>query len=831
MVSGTLTITLRPLRLAFIVAPGDQAAIFDAIRISSYLWGGQYNPIIPLFRKLPRWLGPFSRPANVAHLFASYLDLFDPDFVIRLGSAKNEAVSLGNLKEIPANEVLDPVIERDTPSYGIGLFEILEHLLHEEFRFVRRDSLQMRIPKVGNDLFLASAFGTFPDKIPHRLAEGLKASLSYREEPCSLDNYFEFYEGLNLFPRRICHQGLKPPRRNSSWRGEYVFLMDVTDPNDVLLYWNYRALGWNVLPVPIQVSTNESLRKHVAAFVEANYWASRGNPSSYNYTTILGSPNVKEEQIKDFMSSLGLKPGAKGGFGKMILMPWLPRFWDEWARSKDGVERCSISADERRRTVRIENDQFQFDPLMPTFANEIGGHGTPRCANQIELSIYGDRHEFAQVIPPGGDKLAHAAHSYGFRDLRCSKEGMVFYPKLTRWSQTMTAPSAETIFNAWFEEHGWKTATSDKGYIIKQLLRQLGGSWRMNWLTEEPVLRFLTDIPGLGPISEKDFRRRLNQLEQKGNHIPVDRLAKWLVESNIVRLGLNVICPKCRQRSWYSVTEADYELVCRQCLESYRLPSESIREMPWAYRGAGAFGSKVEVIVRDQVEGASPEGESGSETDAEASGTRVTRANVPDGLQGGLAVLLLLHSLSANMHPPLTPLLSFNASNGSEPIEIDLAVLTRHMRSGIHQDDVVFAECKSFHGRFQRRDVQRMERFAKQFPAAVVIFATLRRELDAQEKRLLIPFAKRGRSLLSATRLHNPVVIFTGNELFSWSGPRGAWRELGPPFSRFEHEQGDDRVFVSLADATQQLYLGLPSIHSERINRVRPQRSKPSASS
>lgn len=604
--------------------------------------------------------------------------------------------------------------------------------------------------------------------------------------------------------------------------------MDVADPNDVLLYWNYRALGWNVLPVPIQVSTNESLRKHVAAFVEANYWPLRGNPSIYNHTTILGSPNIKEEQIKDFMSSLDVKPGAKGDLGKMILMPWLPRFWDEWARSKDGVDRCSVSADERRRTVRIENDQFQFEPLMPTFAREFSGQGTPRCANQIELSIYSDKHEYAQVIPPGGDKLAHAAHSYGIDDLRCSKDGMVFYPKFKRWTETMTAPSAEAIFTAWFEERGWKVAASDKGYIIKQLLRQLGGSWRMNWLTEEPVLRFLTEIPRLGPITEGKFRARLNQLEKKGRHIPVDRLAKWLVESNIVRLGLDVTCPKCRQRSWYSVTEANYELVCRQCLESYRLPSESIKDMPWAYRGAGAFGSKVEVIVREPVGSVALEGEAPVAADVGAEGARVTRANIPDGLQGGLAVLLLLHSLSADMRPPLTSLLSFNASKANESLEVDLAVLTRHMRSGIHQDDVVFAECKSFHGRFERRDVQRMERFAKQFPAAVVIFATLRRELDERKKRLLIPFAKRGRSLLSATRLRNPVVIFTGNELFSWSGPRGAWRELGPPSSRFDREHGEDRVFVSLADATQQLYLGLPSIHAERANRVRSRRTKSS---
>ena len=451
---------------------------------------------------------------------------------------------------------------------------------------------------------------------------------------------------------------------------------------------------------------------------------------------------------------------------------------------------------------------------MPPFAHEFGG-GNPRCANQIELRIYGKEYEYAQVIPPGGDKLAHAAHSYGIDELRCSKEGMVFYPKFRGWTETMPAPSAAAIFSAWFEERGWKVTLSDKGYIIKQLLRQLGGSWRMNWLTEESVLRFLMEIPKVGPIPEGKFKGRLNQLAKEWRHIPADRLVKWLVESNIVRLGVDVTCPKCRQRSWYSVTEVDYELACRQCLESYRLPSESIKRIRWAYRGAGAFGSKIEVLVREPVATAALDSQA-TTTASGLTGARSARANVPDGLQGGLAVLLLLHLLSEDRHPLLTPLLSFNASNGDQPIEVDLAVLTRHMRSGVHQDDVVFAECKSFHGRFERRDVRRMERFANHFPSSVVVFATLRRELDSSEKRLLRPFAKRGRKRLRGTRLRNPVIVFTANELFSWHGPRAAWRALGPPFSRFEREYAEDRVLVSLADATQQLYLGLPSIHERQ---------------
>jgi hypothetical protein len=812
MLSGTLTVTLRPLRIAFVVAPNDRTGIWDAIRINSYVWGGQYNPIIPLFRKLPAWLPKWNRPATATALFKSYLDLFDPDFVVRLGTTKNVNVNFGNSKELPADEFLTHLAACDTPSYGVGFFEIFEHLLSEEFRFVRRDSLHLSMPNVDHDLFLASVFGTFPDKLPRPVARSLVQNLGAIDAPCSRDNYFEFLEASNLFVRRICDYGIRI-RRSGWWWGDYIFLMDADESNDVLLYWNYRALGWKILPIPIQSARNQTLRKHAAAYVEANYWPLQSNPSIYNHTTVISSPCVTENQLEEFVSSLELKPVPRGGHHKTSLCSWLPRFWDEWARSKDGADRPGVWAEETRTAARIENDVFEFDPLLPKFAREYSGHGTPRCANQLELRIYSDKHEYAQVIPEGGDKLSHAAHLTGIDDVRCSSEGIVFFSKLTRWTETLSAPSAEAIFTAWFEEHGWRVSISDKGHIIKQLLRQIGGLWRVNWLTEEPLLRFLVEIPKSGAIHENDFRARLSRVAQSGRQIPLDRLVKWLVESNIVRLGLNITCPKCLQRSWYSIAEADYELMCRQCLESYRLPAEALTQMPWAYRGAGAFGNKIEVLVQ----GPAPTNEDSvapNETVVREIAESTMPAKIPDGLQGGLSVLLLLHLLSRDMHPTFTPLLSFNASKADQKLEVDLAVFTRHMRHGVYQHDVAFAECKSFQGRFTRRDVQRMEKLAHQFPGAVVIFATLRRELDATEKRLLIPFVNRGRKFLTTTRPNNPVVIFTGNELFSWTDPRNTWRQLGPPFAKHADGYGEDRVFVSLADSTQQLYLGLPSIHS-----------------
>ena len=45
MAFGTLELTRRPLKLAFLVDPADTAALTEAIQINTFLWGGMFNPI------------------------------------------------------------------------------------------------------------------------------------------------------------------------------------------------------------------------------------------------------------------------------------------------------------------------------------------------------------------------------------------------------------------------------------------------------------------------------------------------------------------------------------------------------------------------------------------------------------------------------------------------------------------------------------------------------------------------------------------------------------------------------------------------------------------
>src|SRR6516164_8038874 len=79
-------LTLRPLKFAMLVEPRDRDALLEAIRINTFLWGGTYNPIIPIFSNTPEnWSDrPLPLPSP-AEILSGYIRFFDPDIPVACG--------------------------------------------------------------------------------------------------------------------------------------------------------------------------------------------------------------------------------------------------------------------------------------------------------------------------------------------------------------------------------------------------------------------------------------------------------------------------------------------------------------------------------------------------------------------------------------------------------------------------------------------------------------------------------------------------------------------------------------------------------------------------
>jgi hypothetical protein len=781
MVSGTLTSTLRPIRIAFVIRPWDRAAALRAMQISTFLWGGTYNPIIPFHQRIDSGNRFFHGAKSAKEVFDGYLKAYDPDFVVRLGAVKESKVNLGSYQEIDADEILSGVLEDGTPSYGIGLFEILRHLLDEEFRFVRRENVAFEIPEVGNSLLWTSIFGDVTSELRDTLDLYLKEFPEYRRVPCTNENYLEAFRSENYFLRKLGNRLLDP--KEKGLRNDWIYLMDGSSVEDVVFYWNLRALGRRILPFPIAAKDVLSPRTQVEQYIEENHWPYRHNASMFNHTTLLKAPSISEATHQEFADSLNLKPSKKEGSGKLITQDWIPGFWSEWNRRRNGGERCEVSDAKKEIKLSPIENCFYVPPFLPEFTAEYSGHGTPRCANELEPRVYGETGTYAEVIPEGGELVSRAVDRYSMRELRCSADGLVYYPTHQGMEHRLELPLAETVFHSWFKERGWETSLSDNGHIVKHVLKQFGGVWGTNWLTDEVILKLLMQIAAEKWLEKKAFRAIINQTANKVPFADVDRLTKWLVDTNIVKLGVELTCPQCRQRSWYSVSEADYEVECRQCLESFKLPCDKPDEIRWAYRGNGAFTSQF-------------------------------------GTQGGLAVILTLRLFSGPSSGQVTPMFSFNAKKDGKEMEVDLALHTRRVRGGFPERNVIFIECKSYNG-FSKVDVERMEAFTQSFPGAAMVFSTLRRELEPYEIKMLARVAKRTWAARLKGNAFTPLIILTGNELFSSTEPWSTWEKLGGKFARYGRWPSYEEEIDYLAEATQFFYLNFDANDFRRRQRPR----------
>lgn len=776
MAHGTVSLKLRPIKLGFLVDLNDRVGLLEAIEINSFLWGGQFNPIIPVFGRRPKvWGNEPTRGTSPGEIVAGYIDNFDPDLIVPVGKCRgmtfdNSAVEVANVAEI-----MSDIEKGGTPRYGIGLFEILRYFIDKELKFLRRNPIHVCFPDIGIRYrpFLASVFGVLSENVSKLLKDmNFDEVLGIKRPRTSIRDYHKLLASSKLFPRRFSSLYLDH-FNTTSWGNECVFVLDARENLDVIDYWNLRAIGWNVLPVPKQAWVSDEVRQLVADFIESNFYPI--NPTVYNETTILKSRHTDETELRNILKSLNVpKPKDKKQF-KYVTQPWYPRIWDEWAKEHDHVTCCQLDAGTIEHDLAGPEDDLRIKTHDPKFAKRFSNHNEPRFANEIAFSWYVDTEDItAQVLPKGNKDLARAAGLVGIAEWRFSNRGIVYLSRHTESSIFLTMPNAQSIFVEWLGLKGWKTELSSPGRIGKQILKQLGGTFGISILAEEGLIKLLEKMAEDKTISKEQFWAEMQKITNE-REFPIDpnRFLKNLLKANMFRLGVELQCPTCTQHSWYSIKELDYQLRCSKCSDEFEIPSDKPNELRWSYRTHGPF-------------------------------------NLPFRAYGVYSVLLTLKFFAKPMTNPTTPILSFTASKGSRRLEADLGLLLRESKFGQSKTHLIFAECKSYN-HFEKADIDRMRFIGSEFPGAILVFSTLRKSLTEKEKRMMRPLVNQGRRFWKAEHPFNPVLILTGTELFSHHEPPYCWRDLNGMYKRFADANYLLRDLIQLCDATQQLYLDMKS--------------------
>jgi hypothetical protein len=245
--------------------------------------------------------------------------------------------------------------------------------------------------------------------------------------------------------------------------------------------------------------------------------------------------------------------------------------------------------------------------------------------------------------------------------------------------------------------------------------------------------------------------------------------------------------------NWCGLGSLREQLTCERCLKDFDFPQGSLNfhNTPWQYRVVGPFSG-------------------------------------PNYAGGAYATILALHVFARNLdigHTNLTYATGLNFRIDQEsPFEVDFTFWYQRSELFDHEEEpvLVFGEAKSFAvSSFGTKDITRMRRFAEKFPGAFLVFATLKDALAEHEKAEIAALALWGREFLDDGRPRAPVIVLTGTELFSEEHVKQTWEALNDqrgqlaawPALRLDN-------LWTLADLTQQVYLGLPDRYAALIEQL-----------
>lgn len=775
---GTLELKSRPLRIGFLVDPSRATSIRKAIEISSTLWGGAYNPLIPVYKRLPRNWEKYIRLPKAESIVRGYIETFDPDILVQCMQNLPDYIRNLGLEIVQPHDVWNKGTSYSPevfPKYGIGIFELYNQIYKEHFRYQEKHPPKIIIPKLPrkNSLFWTSVFGALPKYITDVIDKGYKKALEIKKPKIDVSKLDNALKGNVLFPRRVTQYDLNSYKRSSFRNEECIFFMDLTKNLDIIDYWNLRALGKQVIPAPIQLKDESSLRNIVTTVTKASRRPLRGNPKIYNCASFICSRNSTMEDMQAYVKSLNIQKDPDDPIDEpfYVLQHWYPRVWDNWARNKDGAEADDIYYEEKDIDLSDVKDSIHIRFIHPEFVDLYVGSNEARFANELTFNLYGADKMYAQVLPKSSgehfNRLIGGITTYK-KEWRAGRNGLVKlvqnYERTERWD----VPLAQDVFFAYLKDLGWEAKISTPGLLAKQIFAQLDGSVRT--LGNDRLLELFEEM---NKGNDEGKEKPVGELKSRLENIGSKNLYDYLISKGVFRVGARIQCSNCQRNSWYSLESLKDALTCPKCLNTYPAVGH-IDSSSWCYKTTGAF-------------------------------------SLPGYADGAYCVLISLDYFDDHLSSlKITPALSFEAQdNKGTKLEADFGILWQESLFGEVMEGIIFGECKTF-GTFAQKDFKKMKTLAKKFPGSVLAFCTLRDALSNKEIKEIAKIAKAGRKRWKRSeRPVNPVLILTENELTSMVGAPYCWKD--------KHGDKFDRVhgLLEIADATQQIYLNLPSWKEE----------------
>lgn len=766
-------ITLKPLRFAFLVPATDRQAMLDAIETCTLLWGGVWNPIVPIYKRSPQWTSrPHQPRPTTEQWLAGHLEFFEPDVVV-LAAGVDKPTGYGREDLITLKELHESAL-RGEPRYGLSVHHLYQELFRKRFRFVEHgDPPPFVFPgPTRRTLHSAVTFGRLRPEEDNHIDERNFADL-FRAQPSSVD-----CDGLEsrLRDHAITPLGLTGVEVPRWFGGQPAILVyDHRKTSDLLALWNLRACvdvvaaiphAWIGRLGPLLKAIVESLNKEPDE---------RGMYGSW--PCVVTAPSVSTQDVHAAIEALKPELGKN-----RIRYDAYPELWDHrsgWIRFYGTLRR---EVDSRFDTLQIDEEGHARVPLLrPDFIDEDALAWSESWANCVSFSTRWGGDDSTIVFPPDATDvgaLVSRMHSEAVRRVRA---GISYACSSYSTDTHLDVPSGTKLICWWLQQRGWSASESGAGRLASQLLRVARGPRGVAHYCSRPILKAITTMQspernGLASKTELlEWLESDDEMDRAFGHT-ADRRLERLIDRGILRVGLRVQCSVCGQRGWHALGDLDQTLSCPACLACFPFPESSPPENEWMYRAYGPY-------------------------------------SLPDHARGSFSVALAVGFFFRLRHLQCAYALGLDirrhTGSDEEHLEIDATIVAQRDGSP-SAGRVVLCECKSL-GPFAQVDIDRARSLERAFPDAILAFVTLRDQLGNQEKRRFVRLLRDLPDVYTEHhQVHRPLLILTATELHHRLSLKQSWERAEGrvgAFGKSGAAGGWHGDLLELCTITQHLYL------------------------
>lgn len=795
-------VRIRPLRLAFLAEPRDRKALQRVFEMNSSLWGGVFNYIIPLFKTVPaRYKKEYQRTISAKRMISGFIEAFQPDYVMETqdGQIREYGVNFPEKRSVSFAELLARD-EQNRCQIGVDLRSICHDMYLDQFQFVQRHGPEVLIPTCKDSryaLLFSAMFGVFPERSD--VAQVYIDALDGKHKEYSALEYPDIFDARKLFPLRVTRHKLETFRNSYSWQS-HLFYMDESSGWDLVEYWNYRALGWPIFPLPARLAPQ--LKGFCEKFIMDNHRPFPPPSNAWYGTSLLCAKSQSFEEMQAFVRTLKIPDRDH----PPTLNPHVPRLWEEWGRSADHARPQTVTHAEKSTNAYVMGKGLHISFQPHEFAES-----DPYCSRHLSsANVIESIGSNTPVIPWNRNVAAKLTYNFGQEKTWISREGIVTFGGTYSSTEHLRMPSPINIFGALAEASGFQLSLSPAGRVCEQIIASFGSLMAARTiLGSKDLLRMLDRMahehleveieqPPDDPEKRKKVKKayapladvqRVLRMSNQADASRLDRHLAALTRCNVLRLGMTLKCDSCLNTSWFSLEDLRQTLNCPRCLTAFSFPGGVPPSNAWAYRVIGPFATS-------------------------------------NFAHGAYSVAAAMHFIEEKVAHKTTMIPSFEMKkNGHLEFEADFgAFITMGALSQITTPYLILGECKSFN-RFEDKDFERARRASELFPGAVLCFGTFNDSLNPFEIKGLKRIVEAGRESLDVGMSLNPVLILTARELFG-QFHSGEFPELYGSDSQMARGMFMHGEIREVCEFTQRLYLGMPSSHEERQAKVRKRMAK-----